>query len=159
MADDPLLRKADSLVESANVNATTMFVPLLDKFTFSRVVDPRHWNFILTIAGVFMAVTRLRNLQIDEAREGRLMERVAERLTEWSPKNAIRAFEDCKAMFGRNYDALSASGQEPRFIASDAVGFWIVWNALDRAPNSDDEIKLVRVVGGIITHTFFRLVE
>jgi hypothetical protein len=155
MTDDPLMTQADTLVQSANINAISMYVPLLGRFALLREVDPPHWDFILTIAGVFMAATRLSNLRIGAALEEKLMEKVAERLTEWSPKNGIRAFEDCKAMFERNYDALSKVEHEPKFLASDAVGFWIAWNALGRAPESHDELKLARTVGSLITHAFF----
>jgi hypothetical protein len=61
--DDPLIKQAQTLVQAANVNATTAFIPLLDRFPILRGVDIKHWDFVLTIAGVFVAVTRLSNLR------------------------------------------------------------------------------------------------
>jgi len=83
------------------------------------------------------------------------MDVVARSLADWSPQNGIRGFEDCKAMFERNFDALTRSQHEPRFVASDALGMWIVWNLLERAPAAEEERKLVRVVGAAVVHHFF----
>lgn len=153
--DDPLLERADTLVQSANISAISMFTPMLDEYPCLRAAKPEDWDYNLTIAGVFMAATRLRNLRLGEAREQKLMDKVHERFTQWDAKNAGRAFEDCKSFFDKNYDALRNAGHEPRFIASDTIGLWIVWNVFGRAPQTDDERKLVRVIGAMTTHAFF----
>jgi len=153
MADDPLQSRADTLVDSASVNAVTMFTPLLNQFPSLRGIPTKHWDFILTVAGVFVAATRLSNMRLGDAREQHLMDRVAERLTVWSP-DGVRAFEDCKTLFDKNYDALTNADHDPKFIASDSVGMWIVWNTLGKT-GSEEERRLVRMVGATITHTFF----
>jgi hypothetical protein len=132
--NDPLHGKAERLVSLASVNAVTMFLPMLDHHPLLKRVDPEQWDFLLTIAGVFMAATRLENLQLKDDRQRELMEVVAHGLTDWSPENGIHSFEDCKAMFERTFDALTRIQQEPRFIASDSIGSWIVWNLLGRPP-------------------------
>jgi hypothetical protein len=63
---DPLLRQADTLVQVAEKYATGTFTPLLKKFSFLREVDKEDWDFILTIARVFITVTRLGNLRLGE---------------------------------------------------------------------------------------------
>jgi hypothetical protein len=151
---DPLQRQAETLVPAAAINATGMFVPLLDKFPFLRKADVEHWDFIVTVAGVFIAASRLSNMRVGEAREQKLMEAVAEYLTKWN-QDGIRAFEDCKSLYETEYDRLAAAGHEARFLASDAVGKWIVWNVLGRAPQSEDECMLVRTTGALVTHAFF----
>lgn len=151
---DPLHKQAENLVAAAQINATTMFVPLLDKFPFLREANVEHWDFIVTVAGVFMAASRLTGLRVGEDREEKLMETVAERLEEWSP-DGVRAFEDCKGLYETEYNRLAAASHEPRFLASDAVGKWIVWNVLGRAPSGRDECMLVRTAGGLVTHAFF----
>ncbi|MEI7837851.1 MAG: hypothetical protein WCK05_15730, partial [Planctomycetota bacterium] len=103
---------------------------------------------------VFMAATRLSNLCLGEAREARLMEVVGERLAEWKPES-IHDFDDCKGLFEREFDRLTAAGHELRFVASDSVGLWIVWNVFERPPQSDDECMLVRVSGAVVTQAFF----
>lgn len=151
---DPLHKQAESLVPAAAINATSMFVPLLDKFPFLREADVEHWDFIVTVAGVFMGASRLSNMRISDAREEGLMETVAESLVNWNP-DGIRGFKDCKGLYETEYDRLAAAGHEPRFLASDAVGKWIVWNVLGRAPQSDDECMLIRATGTMVTHAFF----
>ncbi len=151
----PLLQKqAETLVSVAKINAISMFVPLLDKFPLLREADIEHWNFIVTVAGVFMGASRLNNLRVGDTREEELMEIVAESLVNWN-SDGIRAFEDCKGLYENEYDRLAAAGHEPRFLASDAVGKWIVWNVLDRDPDTQDECMLVRTTGAIVTQAFF----
>jgi hypothetical protein len=72
---DPLLRQADTLVQAAETYAIGTFKPLLKKFSFLREVNKNHWDFILTIAGVFIAVTRLGNLGLGENRQRKLIGR------------------------------------------------------------------------------------
>ncbi len=152
--EDHLRKQASTLVSASGINATSMFVPLLDEFQFLREADVEHWDFILTVAGVFMAASRLNNLRLSDAREESLMETVAKSLEEWNP-DGIRGFDDCKGLFESEYDRLTAAGHEPRFIASDAVGKWIVWNVLGKAPKTEDECMLVRATGTMVTHAFF----
>lgn len=150
----PLLEGAENLVQFAHLNAVGMFTPLLDRFPILLQVDDEHSFFILTVANVFMAATRLNNLHLDKDREERLMEVVAKRLNEWNPEG-LRFFEDCKGLFESEFDRLTKAGHEPRFVASDAVGKWIVWNLFERPPQTDEECMLVRATGAMVTHAFF----
>lgn len=151
---DPLQKQAERLLFAAQVNATTMFVPLLDKFPFLREVKVEHWDFIVTVAGVFIAASRLNALSVGDEREEKLMETVAQHLKKWSG-DGLRAFEDCKCLYETEYDRMAAAGHELQFLASDAVGKWIVWNVFGRAPNDQDECILVRTTGGMVIHAFF----
>jgi hypothetical protein len=152
LGEDPLLRQADTLVQAAETYAIGTFTPLLKKFSFLREVDKKHWDFILTIAGVFIAVTRLGNLGLGENRQRKLMGKVGVKLTQWNPTNGRSYFEDCASFYERAFDALTRAGGE--FVASDALGSWVVWNVLGRPPHSEEERSLVRTVGGMISHTF-----
>jgi len=151
---DPLLERAGNLVQAAHINAIGIFTPLMDKFSVLREADVEHCDFILTVAGVFMAATRLNKLDLGDVREEKLMEVVAEHLNQWNP-DGIRGFEDCKELFESEFDRLTKAGHEPKFVASDAVGKWIVWNVLGRAPQTDNECMLVRSAGAMVTHAFF----
>ena len=82
------------------------------------------------------------------------MEVVAEHLSQWKP-DGIGGFEDCKRLFNREFDRLTAAGREKRFVASDAVGLWIVGNILGHLPKTDEECGLGRAPGGMVTHTFY----
>jgi hypothetical protein len=153
--DDPLLRHADGLVQSARIHSISACTVLLEEFPFIKHSNIESLDFFLTVAGVFMAATRLSNLRVGEAREEHLMNKVYDRFVEWDKKNAVRAFDDCKTFFERNFDALTNTGHDPRFVASDAIGGWIAWNVLERAPQTEEERKLVRAVGSMTVHIFF----
>jgi hypothetical protein len=151
--NDPLLKQADCLVEVAQFNAIALYQSARKDFLFLQDANVKHWDSILTIAGVFMAANQLKNLRLNEQCEQILMKRIAERLAQWEPGYAIRGFEDCKSFFERAFDSLS--GHKLRFVASDAVGSWIVLNILGRPANSEEEWKLVRTVGAGVTQNFF----
>ena len=150
--NDPLLKQANYLVEVAQINSIALFQSARKDFLFLQDVNVKHWESILTIAGVFMAANRLKHLRLNEQREQILMKRIVERLAQWEPGYAIRGFEDCKSFFERAFDSLS--GHNLRFVASDAVGSWIVLNILGRPANSEEEWKLVRTVGASVIKTF-----
>ncbi len=154
-SEDALDRQAGMLVNAAQIQATSSYVPLLDRFPVLRAAPLEQWDFFVTIAGVFTAITRLNNLGLPENRENYLTDRVASDLNEWC-RDGIRAFEDCKALFEREYDRLTAIGHDAQFVAADALGLWIVWNALGRRPVTDEEIGLGRSIGASTTHAFFR---
>lgn len=151
---DPLLGQAENLVQAAKINAVSSFTTHLDRFPILRQVDPEHWDFLITVAGVFMAATRLANLRLEDTREDKLMDVVIKLLNEWMPIS-LRAFENCKGLFEQEFNRLDAAGHEPRFTASDAVGIWIAWNLLDRAPKTEEDLQLVRTTGIVATAPFF----
>lgn len=152
--EDALQKQAADLVFAAVTNAKTMFVPLLDKFPILQEANVEHWDFIVTVAGVFIAATRLHGLRRGDTREEELMEIVAESLAEWDP-DGIRGFEDCKSLFESEFDHLTEAGHGSQFVSSDSIGKWIVWNALGSPPETQDECTLVRTVGMMVTHAFF----
>jgi len=152
---DPLIKKAEMLVPAANANAISAFIPLLDRYPTLQSVDTKQWDFLLTIAGVFIAVTRLSNLKLGEQREEELLMKVSAALDQWDAANGIRGFEHCKSVYETNFDALTNSGHERRFITSDALGLWIVWELFGPQGVGEKEKELIRVVGGGVTHAFF----
>ncbi len=151
---EPLLGQAEKLVQADQVNAAGIFTPLWDRFPSLNSVDTEQWDFCLTVAGVFMAASRLNNLSVGDKREDRLMEIVADHLNRWKP-DGIRGFEDCKVLYQLEFDRLTAAGHEPRFVATDAVGIWIVWNVFGHSPRGEEECELVRATGALVTHAFF----
>jgi hypothetical protein len=149
--DDPLTKQAETLVGAANANAISAFIPLLNRFPFLESVDTKQWDFVLTIAGVFIAVTRLSNLKLGEHREEELLMKVSAALDQWDAANGIGGFEHCKSVYEMNFDALTKSGYERRFITSDAIGLWIYWMLFGVEGGSEKEKELIRVVGGGVT--------
>ena len=151
---DPLLRQADTLVQAAETYAIETFRPLLKKFSFLREVDKQRWDFILTIAGVFIAVTRLGHLGLGENRQRKLTGRVGAKLIQWNPTKGRRGFENCASFYEKAFNELTSVSDEPQFVGSDALGSWVVWSVLGRPAQSEEEHRLVRTVGGMIIPTF-----
>jgi hypothetical protein len=101
-----LNEKAKKLVYTANAFAVSLFVPTLDKFPILSEIDTKNWDFIITVASVFIASTRLSQLKLDNKQEECLMDLVARSLNEWDP-DGIGAFNDCKNLFEKEYDQLA----------------------------------------------------
>jgi hypothetical protein len=134
--DDPLTEQAGNLVQTAYGSAISSLAPMLAQFptlkqsfvgSERQIEKVKHFDFILTIAGVFVAITQLRNMHLGERREQKLMEKVSERITKWNPTDGIRGFKHCKSFFEKNCDALAKVGHEPKYVASDVIGLWIAW--------------------------------
>ena len=149
-----LHEKANMLVKDAKTNSVTMYMPFLNKFSVLREVDVEHWDFILTVAGVFIAANRLNNLRLGNRREEKLMEIIAEDLDKWD-SDGIPAFEHCKKFFASECERLAAAGYDPQFLTIDVIGAWITLNLLGRPPRIDEEYKLIRPVGLMVTQAFF----
>ena len=154
--DDPLFKAADVLVPSANIRADAMLTSLLDDYPcLGKAAAIKQWVHISTVAGVFMAATRLTNLRLGDARENEIMDKIYKRFTQWDATNAESAFEDCASFFAKHCVDLEPAGHEPRIVASDAIGHWVVWKVFLRAPKTDEERRLAREIGAIITLSFF----
>lgn len=154
--DDPLLKAADALVASANIRADAMLISLLEDYpSLGTAAEISQWVHISTVAGVFMAATRLTSLRLGDARENEIMDMVYERFTKWDATNAGSDFEDCGSFYAKDYVELEQAGHEPRLIASDAIGRWVVGKVFLRVPQTDEERKLARVIGTMITQSFF----
>jgi hypothetical protein len=152
---DPLTQKAETLAQAANANAIAAFIPLLDRYPTLRSVDTKHWDSVLTIADVFIAVTYLRNLKLSKHREEELVMKISVGLDQIYGVNATRASEHCMTVFERNFYALENSGHERRFIFCDAIGTWIVWELFGGPQKvTEKEKELIRVVGAMETHIF-----
>lgn len=155
-ADDKLETRAKELVSLANVSTVTMFGPLFNQYPQLGKARTEDWDFFATVAFVFMAATRLNALSIPDAKNEALMEIVASELSAWNG-NGIRAFGDCQDMFDKQYEVLSSLPEyaDERFLGSDALGIWVIWNVLQRDPINEVDMPLVRSSGALITHSAF----
>jgi len=113
---DPLVSDADLLGGAVNTLAISMFPKFVDEFAFSNAVSGR--DFVVTIAGVFIALTRLRTLNLNEKRRLKLEKKVAVCLVRLYPTIARPAFEKCKSFFDKTYYDLLNAGYEPQLVAS-----------------------------------------
>jgi hypothetical protein len=146
---DDTIDRARSLVQVCHAYAVSGFQTLSENYPQLDGVDIEHWDFIVTVACVFIAASRLEKTQLTEKQKEPLREIIANNLDGWKP-DAVGAYFDCKSLFEKEFDRLTAKGHEPRFIGSDAIGLWIVWNVLGHAPRSVEEKQLLRAVGGMV---------
>ena len=135
---DPLLADAERLLPAAKLYAISLRESLGVKFPSSRLVALEQWQWVFTIASVFLAASRLANLKVDTRLEGAIMEIVCKDLSEWKP-DGLTGFDDCNGLFESEYDRLAALDWEVKFLATDALGIWIVWNLFGHGPKSDEE--------------------
>ncbi len=75
-------------------------------------------------------------------------------MDQWQP-DGLKAFDDCKALFEQEFDLLTARHQEERYIGSDALGLWIVWNVLGHPPENEKELQFLRAVGIVVVGGLF----
>lgn len=149
---DHLQEQAVRLVPAARLNAVSMFVPLSGKFPFLKDAEVAAWDVSLTLAGVYVAVTGLKYLQLGHAREDTLIRTIVGSLDEWNPDLA-HPYADLSQFI------VSACRQgnpaaRPSHFFSDMIGKWTVLNILGRSPDTDDELALVRTIGLVATGPF-----
>ena len=153
MTSVDLIRRAEGLTGIAGIFSVSSFIPHLDRYPILREADPARWDFIVSSACVFLAVTRLHQLGLPTATEERVLDVVTERVAGWNP-DGLRAVEACRSMFDREGDRLTSVGHPQKFVAADALGIWVFWNLFDRAPSSQPEAELVRTIGSGVVHEF-----
>jgi len=151
-----LTDRARSLVALAQVFATSSAASVAKDFRSIGTVEPQRWDFVFTIGGVFVAVSQLNHESLSEHTKNVLLDIVTEAVAAWHPRG-LNAVEDCRRYVDRTYDGLMTLPEyktNPRFLFSDSLGGWVVWNLLDRAPSTREEKQLVRVLGGMLVHSF-----
>jgi hypothetical protein len=155
---DPLLERAENLINAANILGIGSYTDLSANLPIVNNIDTEQWDWVFTIAGVFIAATRLNTLDLESSRKEKILETVAQKLAAWKP-DGLAGFEDCKAFFERTCDSLAMTDEyksDPRFLSSDSLGMWMTWNLIKHAPeSSEDERKLIRTAGGFVVHSFF----
>jgi hypothetical protein len=152
-----LLDSADRLVQAATMLGISSYSQFAKELPVIYKIDSEHWDWVFTIAGVFIAASRLNDVGVEASRQEQVLEVVAKKLSAWKP-DGMAGFEDCKAFFERTYDGLAELDEykrDPRFLAADSIGAWMAWNLLKRPASTGEERKLVRLVGTTVTHTFF----
>ena len=144
------------MVGAVNALAISTFLKFVDDFPFipNDKHDQENWDFVVTIAGVFIGLMGLRNLNLNAKRRLKLEKRVAASLVLMYPAIARPAFEKCKSFYDKAHDALLNAGDEP-LVRADAIGSWVAWEVLRHPAQTEQERRMARMVGLMITHSFF----
>lgn len=149
-----LIKQANELIPMARVHAVGSYHVISDSHPALKKIDQKWWEFVVTTAGTFIAMSRLGSLKLNVKQSNLVADIVSAQLVEWDSRGP-RAFDDCQAFVDKNIDILTAAGHEARFVASDALGLWIVWNVFGKDSGMDDERQLVRSIGGLTVQAFF----
>ena len=83
--------KAQRLVQVAHLQAVAMFLPLSEQFPVLGQVDLEQWDFIVTIAGVFLATSRLEKKRLTESQKQPIFTAIESGLQQYK-SDAVRAF-------------------------------------------------------------------
>ena len=150
-----LSAEAKKLTATARIFAISSNSNLIDRYTIIRNVEPEHWDFIISVAGIFAAISRLNHEDIIREDKKDLLDEITNAAIDKYP-DYIEACKNCKDFVDKNYKILKESrkGQE-YFSFSDSLGFWIVWNLFGHFPEQQDEANLVRPLGFLVVHAFF----
>jgi hypothetical protein len=149
-------KEACNLLPSAKVFATTSYSTVAKEFQGIYAVDPARWDFVLTIGGVFVAISQLNHEDLSEGTKNSLIDIITDAVVTWQT-DAPDAVEDCRLFVDRTYEGLATlpeSKSNPQFLFSDGLGSWVVWNLFRRAPSTPEERQLIRVLGGMLVHSF-----
>ena len=148
--------KGRLLPSAAQIYAVSSFVSFHDEFPSLRKADTKLWNATLTTAAIFVAMSRLNQETMSEQAHESLLDIVTQEAVRLDPQ-AINALQDCRAFVDRTFDALASDPNyaDRKFLFSDSLGGWIVWNLLGHAPVIEDERRLVRALGAHVVHAFY----
>jgi hypothetical protein len=136
--------------------ATSSYTTSAAKFPTIWRIDTRHWDFILATGGVFVGISQLNHESLSEHTKDSILDIVSEAVTAWQT-DGPKAIEDCRQFVGRTYDGLESLpeySRVPQFLFSDSLGGLVVWNLFGHAPSTEEETRLVRVLGGMLVHSF-----
>jgi hypothetical protein len=148
--------RAGAVLMTAQALAISSYSRIAKNFRSVSALSVRHWNYVLTIGGVFVAVSQLNHEPLSEHTRNALLDIVTETVATWDPRG-IEAVEDCRLFVDRTYDGLMTLPERkanPQFVFSDSLGGWITWNLFDHAPSDPEERQLVRVLGGLLVNAF-----
>jgi hypothetical protein len=139
---DPLEDQARRLVDATNILAISTFVPAIDQYPFLKQCNPKDWDFFATVASIQVGIANLIHC-VPEERFKLLYPIIAAALHKWNPQGED-AVQDCQAFIRQSLDPKSIATGDIQPI--DALGMWVIWNLLRRAP-SRDEAQASRAIG------------
>lgn len=151
---DPRLKRARDLAQVSRLFANPMKMALAERFPVLFDVEGEQWDFVVTVAFVFLATSRLGQIGLTDYQKQPLLDAIEAGLIHWD-QSAPRAFDDCKTLFEREYDRLAANKRDPRFLASDALGLWVFWNLFKRPPHDNNDAELLRALGVSVVGAVF----
>lgn len=149
-----LLKRAALLVGAATLHASGSYMPLFRQFPVMQEVDAAHWDRVVTVAAVYVAMEFLNDGSLDDASLLPIASKVFGDLNDEDP-NGWDAYEQCKKCCRRDMEAALLAGTVT-FLVQDAVGRWCVSCVLRRHLDTHEEYSLARTVGIALTEGFLK---
>ena len=140
---DPLQGRAESLVGTASTLAKSLFSRLAVYYTDLFQVSEEDWNFLVTVAGLYVASLRLYD-EISGDRFADLYEIVGKDLSPGVPQ----AMANCG-----DFVTQRAGAESDQFTFETVLGYWVLWNALPYRPDKN-QAELAFFIGHSVTDAF-----
>ena len=141
--------RAEALVSVSKINAVSMLTVIRRERSVLDSVDSDHWDFIVTVAGVFAAMSGIMAMQLPEEELAPIVETIQISFLEWKPE-ARSIFEDCKSAVAGTIQRNTASGLDSDEWYPIVLGCWIIEQVLGQEPQSDKERAWAKVVGSMV---------
>lgn len=90
-----LIENGEKLPSAAKILAVSSYANFLDKYPIIGQIKPEHWDFVLTIAGIFVAVSQLNHENIPKQNKDTILDSVTNASIEMYP-DSINACDDCR---------------------------------------------------------------
>lgn len=151
-----LIENGEKLPSAAKAWAVASYIQFLDKYPVIGKIKPQHWDFVLTVAGVFVGVSQLNHEGIPEDEKDTILNAVTRAGIKIYP-DLVEACEDCRNFVDRTYDGLKQEKEyqnNPKLLFSDSLGAWVIWNLFGHTASNDDERNLARPLGSFLVHPF-----
>jgi len=151
--EGPLDRRVMTLVHAARAFAITALDPIEREFhlAIGSADQLRRWDYLLTVAGVAVAVSCLHN-QVSASHFARLLPRIRQQLDGWDTESPA-ALDDCRAFITRSLQGNGLPDSPQHVSIVDASGIWVLWNLFGRCP-SYEESRPARAIGRMLQATF-----
>lgn len=157
---DPLEKRAETLIGTAKSHASRMYLHFLNRYPFLRKVSHKNFDFFVTVAEVY-AASAIMSVEVENRRAYRLLMAIVESFSIHYPDQShafANAFEDCRNFFVSATTGIRKSGPEKQIRSScnitepsDVIGAWVVQNLFDRTPRNQQEWELASSLGLMIS--------
>ena len=140
---------SQELVWIAKTTAIASNVHFCTRFPVAAKIDPANWDFFITIASVWVALTYLNsaNYKISKAEIDEIWNVVNDSLVKEYP-DGIRALKDCEAFMNQTLAA------DNKIRVDDALGCWIVWNLYGTKDLDEEQSQIIRILGDMVLTQF-----